>query len=117
MAFQIPYLFTRYAIQAIHIKILIFNNKIPVFWIIFNSFDLQSSLVSIFAKVRYKNNNFNNSIKQFRQITITINLIIVTKFLETICIAVFKYLLNAKSQKNGLLKLVSIYFEKLKTNN
>lgn len=45
----------------------------------------------------YKNNDSNNSTKQFGQVIATINLITVAKFFEAICMAIFKHLLNAKS--------------------
>lgn len=38
------------------------------------------------------------------------NLIVVAKFFEATCTAIFQYLLNTESQKNGLLGLTSTYF-------
>ena len=66
--------------------------------------------------MRYKNNNLNNSVKQFGQVIIIINLIAVAKFFETTCTAIFKYLLNTESQKNCLSRLVSTYFGMVKIN-
>lgn len=41
---------------------------------------------------------------------------VVAKFFEATCIAVFKQLLNARSQENSLLGLVSTYFRMVDTN-
>lgn len=106
----------QYTTQAIHFKALIISNEMSIFWITLNLSDLQSFLVLIFAKVHYKNNDFNNSFEQFGQIIAIINQIAIARFFKAICTAFFKHLLNAGSQANGLLKLVSTYFGKIKIN-
>lgn len=117
VAFQILYFFTRCTGQAIHIKVLMINHKISVFWIIFNLSNVWSPLVLIFADMHYKNNDYNNFAENSGQVTIIINLITVAKFFEITCTGIFQHLLNAGSQENSLLGLISIYFGAVKTNN
>lgn len=49
--------------------------------------------------------------------TATINFVVIAHFFETICHAIFKYLLAAKSKNMRFFDLVSIYFNTIKINN
>ena len=47
-----------------------------------NPFDLQSTLVLIFASIRYKDNSVYNFVKEFARMTATMNPVAVTRYLK-----------------------------------
>lgn len=66
--------------------------------------------------MRYKENGVNNSAEVFARITAIINLIAIVCFFEATCCGIFEYLLAIGSKDEGLLSLISIYFNTVKIN-
>lgn len=89
----------------------------PMLWIIINFSNLRSTLVSIFAGIKYKNNGVNNSTEAFARITATINPVAIACFFEATCHGIFKHLLAVNSNNGGLFGLVSTYFSTIGTNS
>lgn len=67
--------------------------------------------------MQYKGSKNNNATNNFTGVTVIINPIAVIQFFEAIYIGTFEYLFAAYFKDSGLLKLVSMYFEIVKTNS
>lgn len=88
----------------------------PVLWITINPFDLQSTLVLIFAGMRYKDNGVNNSVEAFARMTATMNPVAVARFFKATYCGIFEHLLAAGSKDGELFGPVSTYFGTIETN-
>lgn len=62
----------------------------PIIWIMLNLTDIYSFLVLILASMRFKYNDLNTFIEEFKQAIMVINLIAIAQFFEVIYISIFK---------------------------
>lgn len=89
-------------------------NDIFVFWIIFNSADLQCPLVIRFTSIELE---FLNKIQSaFQHNIATMNLVAVAKFFYIIYNAIFMSLFGANQITRGLFGPISNYFAIVKIN-
>ena len=105
VASKTPYYFAKCAKQATHIKVLMLSDRMSMLWITINPSDLQSTLVLIFADIRYKDNGVNNSAEAFARLTATMNPVAMARFFEATCRSIFEHLLAAGFKDRGLLVL------------
>ena len=66
------------------------SNRMPIIWIMLNLTDIYSFLVLILASMRFKYNDLNTFIEEFKQAIMVINLIAIAQFFEVIYISIFK---------------------------
>ncbi len=89
-------------------------NGIPVFWITFNSANLQYSLVICLASIELE---LSSKIRStFQRKTTTINLIAIAKFFHIICDIIFIFLFDVDKTAGGLFGPISNCFAIVETN-
>lgn len=105
-----PHLFAKCADQAIHIKILMISDGIPILLITSNPSNFQSFLILNLADMQYKKSKNNNAANIFAYATSIINFLVVAQFFKTIYKSIFKHLFAAGSRDGGLVMPIPMYF-------
>ena len=111
------HLFVKCAVQAMHMKTLMISKKMFVFWITFNSINLQNKMMMTLAEISINSDVDDNVNSDFSWIIIIMNSIAIAQFFKIIYEEIFEHLLVARFLEKNLLDSISIYFDIIKINN